>query len=81
MFSLALYYRPLVDLIKNSRSVTVQVKAANALEAIATNNFESQKCFLELDAPKALQLLLKVGYLFSFCFVCRSHCFSTVSYL
>jgi len=53
--------RPLVDLIKG-RNVRVQVKAANALEAMATNNVKCQKAFLELDAPKVLLKLLKVIY-------------------
>lgn len=52
--------RPLVDLIRSSRSMTVQLKAANALEALASNNPNSQGIFLELDAPKALIRLLKV---------------------
>ncbi|KAK7009037.1 ankyrin and armadillo repeat-containing protein [Biomphalaria glabrata] len=50
---------PLVELIKNSKSTTVQVKAASALEALASLNPASQKKFLELDAPKALIRLLK----------------------
>ena len=53
--------RPLVDLIKG-KNVRVQVKAANALEAMATNNYRCQKAFLELDAPKVLLKLLKVCY-------------------
>ncbi|CAG5120159.1 unnamed protein product, partial [Candidula unifasciata] len=51
--------KPLVDVLKSSRSVTTQVKAANALEALATNNIQCQNCFLDLDAPKALIRLLK----------------------
>ena len=51
---------PLVDLIRTSRSTTVQVKAASALEALAKNNPSSQHIFLDLDAPKALIRLLKV---------------------
>ena len=53
-------HRPLVDLIRTSRSTTVQVKAASALEALAKNNPNSQRIFLDLDAPKALIRLLKV---------------------
>ena len=53
-------HKPLVDLIRSSRSTTVQVKAASAVEALATNNAYSQKRFLDLDAPKALIRLLKV---------------------
>jgi len=51
--------RPLVDLIKG-RNVRVQVKAANALEAMASNNQGCQKAFLDLDAPRVLIKLLKV---------------------
>ena len=49
-----------MDLIRASRSTTVQVKAASALEALAKNNPNSQAIFLDLDAPKALIRLLKV---------------------
>ena len=59
------FSRPLVDLIKG-RNVRVQVKAANALEAMATNNFKCQKAFLELDAPKVLIKLLKVNLIKKF---------------
>ena len=55
----SLYCRPIVDLIKG-RNVSVQVKAASALEALAEDNPASQKVFLDLDAPKALIKLLKV---------------------
>lgn len=53
-------FRPLVDLIKGLKNVTVQVKAANAIEALSENNPRSQKAFLDLDAPKALLKLFKV---------------------
>ncbi|ESP02231.1 hypothetical protein LOTGIDRAFT_224972 [Lottia gigantea] len=49
----------IVDRIKSSRNVTVQVKAASALEALAEKNPEIQIAFLDLDAPKALIKLLK----------------------
>jgi len=52
-------FRPIVQLIRG-RNVTVQVKAAAALEALADHNADSQRAFLELDAPKALMKLLKV---------------------
>ncbi|GFR60921.1 ankyrin and armadillo repeat-containing protein [Elysia marginata] len=55
-------HKPLVELIRSSRSTTVQVKAASALEALAMNNPQSQKVFLDLDAPKALIRLLKNVY-------------------
>ena len=58
------FSRPIVQLIKG-RNVTVQVKAAAALEALADHNAASQKAFLELDAPKALMRLLKVQCVFS----------------
>lgn len=51
--------RPLVDLIKG-RNITVQVKAASALESLAENNPASQKAFLKLNTPEALIRLLKV---------------------
>ncbi|OWF40013.1 ankyrin and armadillo repeat-containing protein-like isoform X3 [Mizuhopecten yessoensis] len=51
--------KPLVDLIKGLKNVTVQVKAANAIEALSENNPRSQKAFLDLDAPKALLKLFK----------------------
>ncbi|KAK7484931.1 hypothetical protein BaRGS_00023851, partial [Batillaria attramentaria] len=54
--------KPLVDLIRASRSTTVQVKASSALEALAQNNPNSQRIFLDLDAPKALIRLLKNIY-------------------
>ena len=43
--------------------MSVQVKAASALEALAEDNPASQKVFLDLDAPKALIKLLKVKYM------------------
>ena len=59
-------YRPLVDLIRSSRNTTVQLKAASAVEALANNNPDSQRVFLEsnLDAPKSLIRLLKVSVTF-----------------
>lgn len=36
------------------------MKAASALEALANDNADSQKAFLDLDAPKALIKLLKI---------------------
>ena len=42
------------------------MKAANALEAMATNNYKCQKAFLELDAPKVLIKLLKVSFILYF---------------
>uniref|UniRef100_A0A2C9LDX1 Uncharacterized protein n=1 Tax=Biomphalaria glabrata TaxID=6526 RepID=A0A2C9LDX1_BIOGL len=58
--------RPLVELISDTRRgdnrkglITVQVKAASAIEALASLNPASQKKFLELGAPNALMLLLK----------------------
>ena len=57
---LPLTCRPIVNLIKGHH-LTVQVKAAEALEALADYNPGSQKAFLDLDAPKALMRLLKVG--------------------
>ena len=60
--SISVIYRPLVELIRSSRSTTVQVKAASALEALAMNNPQSQKVCLDLDAPKALIRLLKVNF-------------------
>ncbi|XP_055872246.1 ankyrin and armadillo repeat-containing protein-like [Biomphalaria glabrata] len=60
--------RPLVELISDTRRgdnrkglITVQVKAASAIEALASLNPASQKKFLELGAPNALMLLLKDG--------------------
>ncbi|KAH9489690.1 hypothetical protein Btru_037450 [Bulinus truncatus] len=55
-------HKPLVELIRGSRSTTVQVKAASALEALASLNPTCQRKFLELDAPKALIRLLKNVY-------------------
>lgn len=52
-------FRPIVNLIKG-HNLTVQVKAAEALEALADFNAGSQKAFLDLDAPKALMRVLKV---------------------
>ena len=52
-------FSPLVKLIK-SHNITVEVKAASALEALCNNNHNSQERFLELDAPKAVMKLLKV---------------------
>lgn len=53
-------YRALVDLIKGSRNITVQVKAASAIEYLAHKNINAQRVFLDLDAPKSLLRLLKV---------------------
>ena len=66
-------FRPLVDLIRSSRSTTVQVKAASAVEALATNNPYSQKRFLDLDAPKALIRLLKVKRNSKYCEIEYKH--------
>ena len=37
------------------------MKASNALESMATDNYNCQKAFLELDAPRVLIKLLKVS--------------------
>ena len=41
--------------------MTVQVKAASALEALSEHNPRSQAAFLDLEAPSALIRLLKVS--------------------
>ncbi|XP_023930596.1 ankyrin and armadillo repeat-containing protein-like [Lingula anatina] len=52
--------RPLVNLIKGRGNITVQVKAAAAVEALAENNPPSQHAFLELECPKVLTKFFKV---------------------
>ena len=69
-----LCFRPIVSLILG-RKVTVQMKAASALESLANNNTNSQRAFLDLDAPKALMKLLKVSLKIEAClFVCLCVC-------
>ena len=51
-----------MNLIKGYK-VRIQVKAAAALDAVASNNQHSQKEFLDLDTPKSLlRLYSKVKY-------------------
>jgi len=54
------YCRPLVSLIKG-HVVSVQIKAALAVEVLADHNENTQAAFLAQDTGKALIRLLKVS--------------------
>lgn len=53
-------FSPLVRLIE-AKNRKVQVKASYAIEALATDNVQNQLAFLEQDAPRFLNKLLKVS--------------------
>lgn len=57
------------------RQISAQVKAAKALESIASHNHAIQQCFLKQSAAKYLLQLLKVSsalgqYLMLYCTCC-----------
>ena len=54
---------PICDLLK-SRNITVQLKASLAIEAMATNNQNTQDVILDLEVVSCLIRLLEVSFVY-----------------